>query len=90
MDLLSGHLSILAWKRMLAICKLRLSLSMAVVGLFRGVWRRAGQVSTGRLVVVALAASNCFLLMPFLLSTALVAALVAGPYLDRPYLILSY
>ena len=39
MDLLRGHLSILAWKRMLAICKLRLSLSMAAVwllGLGRG------------------------------------------------------
>ena len=29
MDLLRGHLSILAWNLMLAICKLRLSLSMA-------------------------------------------------------------
>merc|ERR1711953_1315386 len=29
-DLLRGHLSILAWNRMLAICKLRLSLSMLI------------------------------------------------------------
>merc|ERR1712141_742337 len=35
MDLLRGHLSIFAWNRMLAICKLRLSLSMLIRLLLR-------------------------------------------------------
>merc|ERR1719167_1952869 len=72
MDLLRGHLSILAWKRMLAICKLRLSLSMAAVwllGLGRGLaeyrlggggwWRRRRK--RRRLVVPpACRPPNCF------------------------------
>ena len=48
MDLLRGHLSILAWNLMLAICKLRLSLSMAVVLELDLLGTRAGRLSTGR------------------------------------------
>ena len=57
MDLLRGHLSILAWNLMLAICRLRLSLSMLLLvellELELRLLEKAGGpgLSTGRLLV---------------------------------------
>ena len=88
MDLLRGHLSILAWNLMLAICKLRLSLSMAVGLELDLLGTRSGRVSTGEKEAGGTCAASNWLSTAFppTLDPPLVAALVAAPYLEQPYL----